>query len=144
MVAGLMLTSMVDMFSLLVIFLLQSFSNSPEVMALSKNLVLPAAISAAAPVDAPVLTLSKSEVLLDQKILGAHRTVADHPEALIKQLEQLKQTWAKAHPGAAFSGEVHLQADRDLSSAFVSRFVNILNSQGYSNVHLAVVSGGSR
>lgn len=144
MVAGLMLTSMVDMFSLLVIFLLQSFSNSPEVMAMSKNLVLPAAISAAAPIDAPVLTLSKTEVLLDQKLLGTNRSVADQPVALVKQLDALKQGWVKAHPGAAFSGDVHLQADRDLSSAFVSRFVNILNSQGYSNVHLAVVSGGGQ
>jgi hypothetical protein len=35
--ASLMLTSMVDMFSLLVIFLLQTFSSSPAVMSIQKG-----------------------------------------------------------------------------------------------------------
>jgi biopolymer transport protein ExbD len=42
-VAGLMITSLVDAFSILVIFLLASFSKSGEVLSLSKNMELPPA-----------------------------------------------------------------------------------------------------
>lgn len=143
-VAGLMLTSMVDMFSLLVIFLLQSFSNSPEVMALSKGIVLPAAVSAAAPIDAPLLTVTGDEILLDQKAVGLSKEVLMKPDLLIVPLRELKQSWERSHAQQEFKGDIHLQADRGLSSAVVSRFINILNSQGYASVHLAVVSGGNR
>ncbi len=143
-VAGLMLTSMVDMFSLLVIFLLQSFSNSPEVMALSKGIILPAAVSAAAPVDAPLLTITNDEILLDQKSVGLAKDVLSKPEKLIGPLHDLKQSWERSHAKEEFKGDIHLQADKGLSSAMVSRFINIVNSQGYASVHLAVVSGGNR
>lgn len=144
-VAGLMLTSMVDMFSLLVIFLLQSFSNSPEVMALSKGITLPVAVSAAAPIDAPLLTLTSDNfVLIDQKPVGTSKEVIDDPSRLLKPLGELQKQWKTSHATAEFKGELHLQADRGLSSVLVSRIINIVNAQGYSSVHLAVVSGGNK
>ena len=141
-VAALMLTSMVDMFSLLVIFLLQSFSNSPEIMALSNGLTLPAAVSASSAIDAPVLTVSKEQILLDQKLIGDVAQVVAKPEILAKSLAGLKDIWQRDHRAEKFKGDIHLQADRAMSSSLISRVINILNSQGYSSVHLAVVSGG--
>lgn len=144
MVAGLMLTSMVDMFSLLVIFLLQSFSNSPEVMALSKGITLPAAVSASAPIDAPLLTVTDSEVLVDHKPVGTVADIVGKPEALIKNLNELKASWVSSHKDTPFKGDIHVQADKKLSSTLVSQIVGILNSQGFGSVHLAVVNGASR
>ena len=144
MVAGLMLTSMVDMFSLLVIFLLQSFSNSPEVMALSKGLTLPAAISAAPAIDAPLLTITNEQVLLDQKAIGSASAILSRPDVLLTGLAVMKTHWLSSHHGEDFKGDIHLQADRGLPSSLVSRFIGLLNSQGYASVHLAVVNGGSK
>lgn len=141
-VAGLMLTSMVDMFSLLVIFLLQSFSNSPEVMALTKGITLPAAVAAAPPIDAPLLTITETEVLVDSKSLGKTEEVLAKPEALVKSLVEMKDTWQERHKNETFKGDIHLQADKKLTSALVSQIVGIVNSQGYASVHLAVVNGG--
>jgi biopolymer transport protein ExbD len=140
-VAGLMLTSMVDMFSLLVIFLLQSFSNSPEVMALTKGITLPAAVSAAAPIDAPLLTVTETEVLVDSKSMGKIQDVLARPEALVKSLTEMKDTWQERHKTETFKGDIHLQADKKLTSALVSQIIGIVNSQGYASVHLAVVNG---
>src|ERR1700689_3266252 len=70
MIAGLTLTSMVDMFSLLVIFLLQAFSASPELLMVTKGVTLPAATTGRELEDAPVLAISSEEVFLDQKRLG--------------------------------------------------------------------------
>ncbi len=139
-----MLTSMVDMFSLLVIFLLQSFSNSPEVMALTKGITLPVAVSAAAPIDAPLLTLTADQVLVDQKPVGTTKEILEQPAKLLKPLGELQKQWKTTHTQGDFKGEIHLQADKSLSSVLVSRIINIVNAQGYSSVHLAVVSGGGK
>ncbi len=144
-VVGLMLTSMVDMFSLLVIFLLQSFSNSPEVMALTKGLVLPGAVSAAAPIDAPVLTVTgDQEVLVDQKSMGKMQDILAKPEPLVKSLVDMKDAWGLRHKNESFKGDIHLQADNKLPSTLVSQIIGIVNSQGYATVHLAVVNGASK
>jgi biopolymer transport protein ExbD len=140
-VAGLMLTSMVDMFSLLVIFLLQSFSNSPEIMALSKGVQLPSAMSASAAIDAPVLSISNEEVHLDQKLVGPTEALLKNPQALLTKLQEMRNVWQSAHPQDAFTGDIHLQADRQFPSTFVSQFISMLISQGYSSVHLAVATG---
>lgn len=143
-VAGLMLTSMVDMFSLLVIFLLQSFSNSPEVMAMSKGIVLPPAMSAQAPIDAPVVAISGVDVLLDQKWVGETAKTLENPQALIDKLNELKNIWIQTHPQQEFKGDIHLQADKGLSSTWVSQVISVLISQGYYSVHLATVSGAGK
>lgn len=144
MVAGLMLTSMVDMFSLLVIFLLQSFSNSPEVMALAKGITLPTAVSAAAPIDAPLLSISREVVMLDQKPVGDAAMVLANPDKLAQPLKELRVAWQKSHGSEEFKGDLHLQADRSLPSSMVARFVGMANGEGYASVHLAVVSGGKK
>ena len=143
-VAGLMLTSMVDMFSLLVIFLLQTFSTSPELMTITKGVTLPTASSAQSFRDAPVLSISMDGVYLDQKWIGKPADVLADPSPFSARLSQLKELWTKAHPGAGFAGRITLQADRDLPSPIVAGIMGLLPSLAYSTVQLAVVSGGGR
>ncbi len=57
----LMLTSMVDMFSMLVCFLLQTFSSTPEIMVL-KGMTLPDSITPAIVREAPVISINKDGV----------------------------------------------------------------------------------
>lgn len=142
MVAGLTLTSMVDMFSLLVIFLLQTFSTSPELMMVTKGVTLPVASQARELQDAPVLSLSKDGVFLDQKPVGEMAALLNDPTPLLERLQDLRETWLKTHPGEEFKGVISLQADRDLSSTAVSQFMGVLPSQNYSTIQLAVVSRG--
>ena len=140
MIAGLTLTSMVDMFSLLVIFLLQAFSASPELLMVTKGVTLPAAVSGHEITDAPVLSLTADSVYLDQQLVGATQTLLDDPSPLTKKLAELRTLWQTVHPKEAFKGEINLQAHRDLPSTLVSRFMAILPTQFYSTVQLAVVS----
>ena len=141
-VAGLTLTSMVDMFSLLVIFLLQSFSASPELVMVSKGVTLPSASTGSEMKDAPVLSLSDDGVYLDQKFVGKTEELLHNPGPLMTKLEELRVKWQKSHPNAAFNGEINLQAHRELSSSLVAQFMGMLPSQNYSSIQLAVVAGG--
>jgi biopolymer transport protein ExbD len=141
-IAGLTLTSMVDMFSLLVIFLLQSFSTSPELLMVTKGVTLPAAVSGRELLDAPVLSLSATGAYLDQKLVGKLEELANDPTPLMEKLSQLRELWQKTHPNEKFRGEISLQADRDLPSTTVSQFMGMLPSQNYGLIQMAVVAKG--
>ena len=141
-IAGLTLTSMVDMFSLLVIFLLQTFSTSPELVMVTKGVTLPAAITGRELEDSPVLAISKDEVYLDQKFLGKTDDLLADPTPMMNKLQDLREQWQKAHPNQKFNGIISLQADRNLPSTTVSMFMGMLPTQTYSTVQLAVVTRG--
>ena len=140
--AALSLTSMVDMFSLLVIFLLQTFSASPEMMAVTKGVTLPQAVSGVELKDAPILSLAQDGVYLDQKFVGKIDDLLRNPEPLMKRLEGLRELWQRTHPAGKFPGEVNLQAHQDISSTVVSQFMGMLPSQAFGSIQLAVISGG--
>lgn len=138
-VYALMLTSMVDMFSMLVVFLLQTFSTSPEIL-INKGVSLPDSITASEVREAPVLALAKDgNLYLDQKLVGEVKKVAKSPEKLMKELNQIKQNWAKNHAGVAFPGEINLQADKEIPSTIVSDIMSILTTGEYSTIKLAVI-----
>lgn len=143
-IAGLMLTSMVDMFSLLVIFLLQSFSSSPELAVVAKGVTLPRSATSRELKDAPVLAVSSAGIYLDQKFIGLTEEILERPEALMKRLGELREIWQKTHPGKDFPGEISIQADQGISSAVVSRVMGMLPSQAFGSIQLAVVGGGGK
>ncbi len=143
-ISVLMLTSMVDMFSLLVIFLLQSFATSPELVMVSKNMVLPTAAQLQETKDAPVLAIGVDEITLDQKLVGKTQDLLKDPEPLLAKLASLREQWQKTHPDDEFKGEINIQAHRDISSHIISMFLAHLPSQAYSSAQLVVVAGGGR
>lgn len=141
-IIGLTLTSMVDMFSLLVIFLLQTFSTSPELLVMSKDVKLPSAYTGREIKDAPVLSLAKDGVYLDQKKVGETAALLKDPSELMERLEGLRVLWQETHPGQTFQGEINLQAHRSLPSTMISQFMAMLPSQAYGSIHLIVIPGG--
>ena len=138
---ALTLTAMVDMFAVLVIFLLQSFSASPELI-VTKGVQLPAASTGAEIQDAPVLALVSGEVFLDQKSLGKTEIILRHPKPLMVALRKERESWQKAHPKEDFPGELHLQADRNLRSTLVGRMMGIVSQAHYNSIQLAVLGEG--
>lgn len=138
-VYALMLTSMVDMFSMLVVFLLQTFSTSPEIL-INKGVSLPDSITAAQVKEAPVLAIAKDgNLYLDQKLVGVAKTVVRKPGKLMNQLNEIKNNWAKTHAGVPFPGEINLQADKDVPSTMVSQVMGILTNGQFQAIQLAVI-----
>ncbi|MBY0515982.1 MAG: biopolymer transporter ExbD [Bacteriovoracaceae bacterium] len=137
-IVGLMLTSLVDMFSMLVCFLLQTFSSSPEIF-IAKDVKLAEAFSGGEVKVAPVLSVSKTSLYLDQKVVGDLQVLLKSPTPLVKGLESLRQKWSKENPGKAYPGEINLQADKDMASTDVAKLMGILNSQRFEVIQLAVM-----
>ena len=138
--ATLMLTSMVDMFSMLVCFMLQTFSSTPEIM-VTQGVTLPDSITGKTVKEAPVLSLNKDELFLDQKLIGKTAILLKKPEPLVNKLIVLRKSWVKAHPGEAFGGDINVQADKEVSSVVISQLMGIVSGQHYSAIQLAVFGG---
>jgi biopolymer transport protein ExbD len=135
----LMLTSMVDMFSMLVVFLLQTFSSSPEIL-ITKGIEIPDSITPSIVKEAPVLAISKDgNLYLDQKLVGATKKLVKNPNPLMKKLDGIKTNWGKHHAGVAFPGEINLQADKEIPSTTVSQVMAILTGGQYHSIQLAVI-----
>src|SRR5215831_15750447 len=102
--AELNLTSMVDMLTILVVFLLQTFSASGELLVVSKNIVLPEATNFKDLERAPVVAVSKDSVTLDgRNVANAEQLNAENNADwkitdLHDQLVTLKNNYKLLHP----------------------------------------------
>ena len=67
---GLMLTSMMDMFTIILIFLLFSFSEKPETMTMDKALDLPVSSTEQEYDQAAKIVLSRNQLLLNDEVMA--------------------------------------------------------------------------
>lgn len=135
---NLMLTSMVDMFSMLVVFLLQTFSSTPEVLIL-RGMELPNSITPSIVREAPVLAISKDgNLYLDQKLVGKTSDITKKPDELLNKLNSIKKSWVTSH-SVPFTGDINLQADKEIESTTVSMVMGVLTTSQYQSIQLAVM-----
>jgi biopolymer transport protein ExbD len=145
--AGLMLTSLVDMFTIIVIFLLQNFSATGEILFMSKDIRLPDAVHGAELERAPVIAVSADSVTVEGKqILSTldlqKGDVLNIPE-LDDALREERRKYEVSHandPQHPFKGLVHVQADRKIPFKVIKRVMHACNSAGYANINFAAMA----
>jgi biopolymer transport protein ExbD len=146
--AELNLTSMVDMLTILVVFLLQTFSASGELLVVSKNIVLPEATNFKDLERAPVVGVSKDSVTLDgtpvadASELNKENTVDWKITDLHDKLVTLKNNYKLLHPTENFAGTVIVQADKGVDFKVIKKVMYSCAVAGYNNVNFAVQSKG--
>lgn len=150
------ITSMVDMFVILLVFLIKSYSTSPVQISPNNDIRLPASTSAAGPVDVLKLMVSKKGIFVEElKVVDfekpgtlARKDVDPSDEKFIVNLfkaldEQAKKTQSIAakNETVKFEGKILMQADRDLEYSLLEKVMHTSSIAGYSEVKLAVLSG---
>lgn len=138
---SLSLTAMVDMFAVLVIFLLQSFSATPELVVI-KGVELPQAVSGSELKETPVLALAEGDLFLDQKRVGNLEAVLKRPDELMARLKKVRESWQKTYPDKDFPGELNLQADQSVSSVVIGQIMGIVSQAHYYSIQLAILAKG--
>jgi biopolymer transport protein ExbD len=142
--AELNLTSMVDMLTILVVFLLQTFSASGELLVVSKNIVLPEASNFKDLERAPVIGVSADSVTLDGRPvadateLNKENTVDWKITDLHDTLVTLKNNFKLLHPTENFNGTVIVQADKSVDFKVIKKVMYTCAVAGYNNVNFAV------
>jgi biopolymer transport protein ExbD len=144
MFADLNLTSMVDMLTILVVFLLQTFSASGELLSVQKNIVLPEAQNFTELEQAPIIALSKESVTLDGRpvadsaVLNQENTADWKITELYDQMVTLKNNYKLLHPNDDFKGMVIVQADKGVDFKVVKKVMYSCSIAGYQNVNFAI------
>lgn len=147
------ITSMVDMFVILLVFLLKSYSTSPVNITPNDQLTLPASTSTKDPVDVLKLVVSKSGIFVDEKkivemkdgVLAVGDVDANDTQfirALYTELdEQAKKTRtiASQNTELEFDGKVIMQAERSLPYDLLRKVMYTSMMAGYSDVKIAVM-----
>ena len=139
------LVAYIDMMTMLVIFLLMSFSATGEILFVQKNIVLPDAQNWTDLERAPVIGVSKDVVTLDgSQVATADELMKDASTGDFKvselhdKLVTLKNNYKLLHPGEEFNGIAIVQADKGVEFKALKKVMYSAATAGYNNVNFAV------
>jgi biopolymer transport protein ExbD len=141
------LVAYIDMMTMLVIFLLMSFSATGEILFVSKNIVLPEAQNWTDLERAPVIAITKDVVTLDGKQVATGEELAKDSatgDANIAELHDtlvtLKNNYKLLHPTQDFNGVAIIQSDKAVEFRALKKVMYSAATAGYNNVNFAVKS----
>ncbi len=146
--AELNVVPMVDMMTMLVIFLLQQFAATGEVLYMQKDIKLPDARHAQQIEVVPVVTVSASQVVISGQKVADVADVEKEPSAvigsLVEKLRDEKKRWDFIHQNDRdreknWKGEVNLQADVRVPFRVLRRVMASANEAGYGAVNFATI-----
>ena len=142
--ASLSLTSMIDFLVVTVVFLLMTFSASGETP-IQKGVHLPKAENTLDMIDAPIVAITGSQILVDGNPGGNTRAIEDSQrlqriDELFNNLKGKRELWKQTHPGKDFPGVVVLQIDQDVPAIVVKSVFQTAAFAGYPNVSFMVNS----
>jgi biopolymer transport protein ExbD len=149
--AELNVVPMVDMMTMLVIFLLQQFSATGEVLYMQKDIRLPDASHGQLIEPAPTVAVSSDAVVVTgQKVadvadLDRDAGYLDIP-ALEERLREEKKRWEFIHqadPARKWDGLVNIQADQKVPFRIVKRIMYSCGVAGYFNLNFAALDTSS-
>ncbi len=148
--AELNVVPMVDMMTMLVIFLLQQFSSTGEVLYMQKDIKMPSAQHGQTIDLAPVVTISGTEIAVVGKKVADVADLRNDGILNIPGVEEVlrdeKKKWDFAHqqdPAKKWEGQVNIQADRTVPMGIVKRVMFSCGVAGYFDVNFATLDAAS-
>jgi biopolymer transport protein ExbD len=130
-VVVLTLTSLIDAFSILVIFLLSQFSVTPETLTVAEKMQLPTATQASLMAEGTVIAVSNGQYM-----------IANKPVSLNDLTRQLVALHNAKGGDPKKSQNLIVQADRLTDYALVSPIIHAGAQAGFSQIKFAVTQGG--
>jgi biopolymer transport protein ExbD len=142
------LTSLMDVFTILVFFLLVN-SGSVEVMEAPKDVTLPESRVEAKPRETVVIFVSQEAVLVQGKPVALVEEIMNSKSVTIgpigDRLAELKQNvLGPTTQAVAGSLEVTILADKAVPFAVIKKIMSACTGEGYENVSLAVIQKPSQ
>jgi biopolymer transport protein ExbD len=140
---GLNLVSLMDVFTILVFFLLVN-SSSSDVMEPPKNIKLPDSIVEAKPRETVIVMITPEQILVQGDPVISTREVLESNSALIEPVAQRLQEQQKKVIGistktVAQSKEVTVLAHRTVPFSLMKKVMASCTNAGYGKISLAVI-----
>ena len=144
------ITSMTDMFTIMLVFLLQSFATAEVPIEQVNNLRLPTSVSDKNPIDGIKISISQTELKIDQKLIAGVKNNEVEPSSLdpadknfIKPLFvelQRINTDLEAKKDTKI-GKILLQADEGLPYSALRKVMYTASMAGFPNLKLVTMVG---
>ncbi len=142
------ITSLTDMFTILLVFLLQTYSTSEVILNPVDGVRLPQSVSDKNPIDGVKLSVSATELKFDQKILTSLKSnsfdaasIDSNDSNFIKPLFEELQNFNKQNEKLAKTGTVLLQADEALPYSVIRKVMYTASMAGFPNLKLVTTVG---
>lgn len=147
-VAKMNLTSLMDVFTILVFFLLVN-TGSVEVMEAPKTMVLPESTVESKPRETVVIFVSEDEVIVQGKLVMRVADIMDLAgstiEPITNRLAELQGiVIGRSTQTTAASQEVTILADKAVPFNVVQKIMTTCTGQGYYQISLAVIQKPSK
>ncbi len=147
-VAKMNLTSLMDVFTILVFFLLVN-TGSVEVMEAPKTMVLPESTVESKPRETVVIFVSEDEVIVQGKLVMRVADIMDLAgstiEPITNRLAELQSiVIGRSTQTTAASQEVTILADKAVPFNVVQKIMTTCTGQGYYQISLAVIQKPSK
>lgn len=143
------LVSMIDVFVLLVIFLIQQFSADGDLLFMTDRIKMPEAANYEQLERAPVIQISMDDIALEGAMVATTSDIENQELWNIQKLEEMLRDQKKAFEslrssGAAgeFKGDINIQADLQVPFKVLKKVMYSANQAGYFNINFAVIGAG--
>jgi biopolymer transport protein ExbD len=140
------ITSLIDVMTILLVYLLKSFSAEGQILTLSDNLTLPESTADKKPEMHLQIKVNNRLIMVEDDVVARVDNVLASKELVIPQLnERLKQRRERTEKIAAYSdntrftGKVIIQGDKRIRFQLLKRIMYTCGQQGYSDFSLAVL-----
>jgi biopolymer transport protein ExbD len=149
--ADLLITPLVDMFIIIVLFLIANFSATGEVLMMTKDIQLPEAVNVKEVEMHPVVMVSNDQVSISGTIVGRTEDLVKDEylniPALEEKLRDMKKQFEDLHSLAGgddntFKGDVNIQAHKEVEFKIIKRVMFSCATAGYNNINFAVLTKG--
>ncbi len=143
------LTPMVDMFVILVVFLLQFFAASGQTLNLSSDTILPDSTSTEIIEQALQIEVTRDFITLEgvkvanvKDLTGADLKIPGLYEGLVK-LKDKTEKLAKRGSSVTFEGKAILIGDKHVMYDTITRIMYTCGNAGYGKINMAVMQKGT-
>jgi biopolymer transport protein ExbD len=138
------LTSMMDMFTIILLFLLKTYSTEGQLIHPSESLELPKSTVERSPEVALDVVVSKDQIVVNDKTVVSMSEVRAQQGFLIPRLQQELRYYAEEarkmeqNFGIKFSGKVTIQGDKRLPYRDLVKVMYTCGHADYPNMRLVV------
>jgi biopolymer transport protein ExbD len=146
--ADLLITPLVDMFVIIVLFLIANFSATGEVLMMRKDISLPEAANVKEVEMVPVVLISGTDVSVSGQVVATvddlDREEALNVPALEEKLREMKKQYEdlRGAGGEAFKGDINIQGDKQVPFKRLKKIMYACATAGFGNINFAVLGVG--
>lgn len=145
---GLNLVSLMDVFTILVFFLLVN-SSSSDVMEPPKEITLPDSVVETKPRETVIVMVTEQMVLVMGEPVGTIDEIIESKQAIFEPiktrlLEQKKRVIGVSTKAVSESGEVTILAHKTIPFKLLKKIMSSCTSAGYGKISLAVIQKASQ